>query len=136
MTDFRQVTDTFSVAPQLETSDMAAAKAAGFKTILCNRPDNEGGPEQPAIAAMQAEAESLGLTFLALPFGGMPSPEIAAQQGALIETAEQPVHAYCRSGTRSITAWALSQAGKGQRDNVLKSAASAGYDLRSIADYL
>lgn len=136
MTDFRKVTDDLSVSAQISVKDLHAAKAAGFKTILCNRPDNEGGPEQPTIKTMMTEAEALGLIFLALPFAGGPSPEIAAQQGALIEAADKPVLAYCRSGTRSITAWALSQAGQGKGEEIIKAAHGAGYDLSGLATYL
>jgi len=136
MSDFRKVTDHFSVTPQLQVSDLLAAKLAGFKTIICNRPDDEGGPDQPSIAEMQKEAESLGLGFLALPFAGMPSAEIAGQQGALIEAADAPVLAYCRSGTRSITAWALSQAGQGQSARIIAAGAQAGYDLTGLASFL
>jgi sulfide:quinone oxidoreductase len=136
MTDFRNVTEAFSVASQLDISDLAAAKAAGFKTIICNRPNHEGGPEQPTIEAMKAEAESLGLSFLALPFSGAPSLEIASQQGSLVDAAAQPVLAYCRSGTRSITAWALSQRGQGRAQEVLKAGQDAGYDLSGLADFL
>lgn len=136
MTDFRKVTGDLSVSPQLSLEDLNAAKAAGFKTIICNRPDGEGGPEQPRIEKMAQKAESLGLTFLALPFGGSPSSEIAGQQGALIEASEKPVLAYCRSGTRSITAWALSQAGQGNGEEIISAAHNAGYDLSNLASYL
>lgn len=136
MPDFRKVTDTFSVAPQLDLGDLALAKAKGFKTIICNRPDAEGGQDQPAIEAMQAEAESLGLSFLALPFAGGPSAEIARQQGELIEAADQPVLAYCRSGTRSITAWALSHSGQGKGTQIIEAAKNAGYDLSGLISYL
>lgn len=136
MTDFRKVTDAFSVAPQIGLEDIDAAKAAGFRTLICNRPDGEGGPGQPLIADMKAHAESLGLTFLALPFAGAPSAQIAAQQGALIDSAEKPVLAYCRSGTRSITAWALSQSGQGHAKSIISAAADAGYDLSSLGNAL
>lgn len=136
MADFKSVTPEFYVSAQMQPEDLAAAKSAGIKTVLCNRPDHEHGDDQPTIEAMQTAAEALGLQFLALPFSGAPAPEIVAQQGALIDSAQKPVLAYCRSGTRSITAWALSQAGKGQQDAILKSAAGAGYDLSNIAVYL
>lgn len=136
MTDFRKVTESFSVAPQLSPEDLEAVKAAGYKTIICNRPDGEGGPEQPAIDEMSKAAEALGLTFLALPFSGMPAPEIAGQQGALIEASDKPVLAYCRSGTRSITAWAMSHAGEGKGEEIVAVAAEAGYDLSALGSIL
>ncbi|MEO1405974.1 MAG: TIGR01244 family sulfur transferase [Pseudomonadota bacterium] len=132
MADFRAVTDAFSVSSQLTIEDLKLAAERGFKTIICNRPDNEERG-QAEIATLKAEAESLGLRFLVLPFSGGPTPEIADQQGILIANAENPVLAYCRSGTRSIAAWALSQRGTGQRDTILNQAADAGYDLRSLA---
>ncbi|MEM6410881.1 MAG: TIGR01244 family sulfur transferase [Pseudomonadota bacterium] len=135
MADFRKVTDNFSVAPQLTKSDVNKAASLGFKTIICNRPDNEDF-EQPDIASLKTHAEAAGLTYLALPFSGAPAVEIADQMGELIENAEKPVLAYCRSGTRSITAWALSQRGTNQRDLILKQAADAGYDLRGLAGAL
>lgn len=136
MPDFRKVTDTFSVSPQLTVADLTAAKSDGFKTIICNRPDDESGPGQPSIEEMQKEAGALDLVFLALPFSGSPSKEIALQQGALIEAADAPVLAYCRSGTRSITAWALSQAGQGKSEHIIEAARAAGYDLSGLTPYL
>ncbi|MEO0882025.1 MAG: TIGR01244 family sulfur transferase [Pseudomonadota bacterium] len=132
MADFRTVTPSFSVAPQLGLEDIDRAADQGFKTILCNRPDNED-IRQPTIAELSERAETHGLTFLALPFAGAPALEIADQQGALIAHADAPVLAYCRSGTRSITAWALSQRGTGMREEILQQAWEAGYDLRGIA---
>lgn len=136
MADFRKVTDDLSVSPQLHPDDLPAVKAAGFKTLICNRPDFEGGEDQPSIEELQQGAGSLGLAFLALPFAGMPSDEIAGQQGALIEAAEKPVLAFCRSGTRSITAWALSHAGQGDADRIIEQARAAGYDLSGLAPRL
>ncbi|MEO9968848.1 MAG: TIGR01244 family sulfur transferase [Hyphomonadaceae bacterium] len=136
MAEIRNVTEHFAVAPQLEVTDLEIAKAAGFKTIICNRPDGESGPDQPTTQIMQETAEALGLVFLALPFSGMPSPEIANQQAALIDSSPTPVLAYCRSGTRSITAWALSQSGQGQADAIIEAASDAGYDLSGLRSHL
>lgn len=132
MTDIRKVTDDFSVAPQITEDDMETIAAAGFKTIIANRPDGEGGPDQPAMGAIRAKAESLGIAFRALPFSGGPSSEIADRQGELIAESPKPVLAYCRTGTRSITAWALSQASEGSASDVISAAAQAGYDLEGL----
>jgi sulfide:quinone oxidoreductase len=136
MTVFKRVTDHLSVSAQLQIDDLATVKAAGFQTVICNRPDGESDLDQPSIDDMKAAAEAIGLTFLALPFAGMPAPEIASQQGQLIEAAAPPVLAYCRSGTRSITAWALSQAGQGKADSLIETASLAGYDLSGLRAHL
>lgn len=136
MADIRKVTDGFAVAPQIGEKDLEEIAAAGYKTVIANRPDGEGGPLQPSMGAIRAKAEALGLSFFALPFSGAPTPEIATRQAELISEAPQPVLAYCRTGTRSITAWALSQAGEGNAENVISAAAEAGYDLSGLKDHL
>lgn len=135
MVDIRAVTGSFAVAPQLTADDLGLIAEQGFKTVICNRPDDEE-VGQPGITEMKTKAEALGLTFLALPFAGAPSLQIADQQGDLVENAQEPILAYCRSGTRSITAWALSQRGAGKRDEILEAAANAGYDLCGLASAL
>ncbi|MEO0982026.1 MAG: TIGR01244 family sulfur transferase [Pseudomonadota bacterium] len=131
MPDFRKVTETLSVSPQITEADLEAAAAQGFKTIICNRPDGEA-LGQPKSAALKAKAAALGLAYVELPFGGAPTQDIVSRQGAAIDGAEAPVLAFCRSGTRSITAWALSRAGGEDPDKVIAAAAEAGYDLSGI----
>ncbi|OZB14271.1 MAG: TIGR01244 family protein, partial [Hyphomonas sp. 34-62-18] len=47
MADIRRVTPDFAVAPQISEADVEEIAAAGFKTIIANRPDGEGGVDQP-----------------------------------------------------------------------------------------
>lgn len=130
MTEFRQVTPDFSVAGQLTPDDVARAAAAGFRTILNNRPEGEGADQSPG-AEIEAAAKAQGLTYRALPFGGPPPPAIVAETALLLDAAPGPVLAYCRSGARSIMAWAMAQAleGKLRPDEIVATAAKAGYDL-------
>lgn len=136
MLDIRTVTDSFAVAPQIGPEDVEAIAAAGYKTIIANRPDGEGGLDQPRMGQIRAKAESLGLTFVALPFSGAPTPEIVERTGHILAEAETPILAYCRTGTRSITAWALVHSGQGTSEEIVSAAAGAGYDLSSIAHLL
>ena len=50
----------------------------------------------------------------------------------VIDNAAGPVFAYCRSGTRSITLWSLSQAGKVPTDEIVNAGAKNGYDLEPM----
>lgn len=132
MTEFHRVTPHFAVAAQLEPADFARAAAEGFKTIVVNRPEGED-PGQPSEAAAKAAAEAAGLNFRALPFAGLPPPpHIVGEMAELLEQAQGPVLAYCRSGKRSITAWAMAQALSGTRspDEIIALAEKAGYDLK------
>ncbi|MBO6581759.1 MAG: TIGR01244 family phosphatase [Hyphomonas sp.] len=136
MADIRRVTEAFAVAPQINEEDVAQIQAAGFKTIVSNRPDGEGGVDQPRMGAIRAKAESLGLAFVALPFSGAPTPEVVERMSNILNEAPQPVLAYCRTGTRCITAWALTHAGQGTGQEIVDAAADAGYDLSSLQSLL
>lgn len=134
--DIRTITEDLAVAPQIALEDLAALKAAGFAAIVNNRPDGES-PDQPSSAQIEAEATRLGLAYRHVPVvsGGMTMDDVAAF-GAALEELPKPALAYCRSGTRSCTVWALSQKGQAPTDEIMGRAASAGYDLSGIRPYL
>jgi uncharacterized protein (TIGR01244 family) len=133
MSEFHRVTERLSVAPQLAPEDMAAAAQQGFVRVVCNRPDSEG-PGQPSGGAMNAAAQAAGLEFVHIPFAGMPDAATADAVFAAVSEAPGPVLAYCRSGTRSVTAWALGslRAGDHDREALVALAAGAGYDLSAV----
>jgi len=129
MTKFIPVAPDFSVAPQIGPEDFAAAAALGFKSIINNRPDGEA-PGQLTSAKAEAAANSAGLTYRAIPVVmPFPASAIDAFAAALAQT-PGPHLAYCRSGTRSITLWAMARAKAGaDPDALVKAAADAGYAL-------
>lgn len=131
--DIRKIDDTISVSPQIMPADIAELAAQGFRAVICNRPDAEA-PGQPPAQEVEAAARAAGMEFVAIPIhpGGL-NGRIVADFGAALENLPGPVLAYCRSGTRSATAWALSQSGLRPRAEILHAAAGAGYDLRGIA---
>ena len=133
MADIRQVTPVFAVAPQMAPEEMSEAAARGFRLVINNRPDGEV-PGQPTNAQMEAAARAAGLDYVQIPFAGRPTAEQAQAVHEAAEAADGPVLAFCRSGTRSITAWSLGQAQAGGRspEELLKLAAGAGYDLSAV----
>jgi uncharacterized protein (TIGR01244 family) len=89
-------------APQLTAEAMAAAAEAGFKSVMNNRPDMEGGPDQPNSAEIEAAAQAAGLAYAYLPVqGGYQSPEEIARCAELLKTLPRPLLMFCRSGARS-----------------------------------
>jgi uncharacterized protein (TIGR01244 family) len=97
-----RLNDDIAVAPQLTPDAMAAAAAAGFRSVINNRPDFEGGPEQPPNAAIEAAARAAGLEYAHLPVsGGYQTPEQAQAMADLMQRLPKPVLAFCRSGARS-----------------------------------
>lgn len=130
LAQFTQVTPEFSVAGQLSPDDIKAAAAAGFRRVVNNRPDGESSGQMSAAEA-RAAAEAAGLSYREAAFAGAPSMAAVDAEMAALEGADGPVLAYCRTGTRSITAWALAQAKAGARtpEELVQLAAGAGYDL-------
>jgi len=126
----KRIDDTLTVCAQLSPADVAEIAAQGFAAIICNRPDGEAG-DQPAFAQIEAEAKAAGIKTAYQPI--TPGQCGAAQAQAFAEltaTLPQPVFAYCRTGTRSATLWALSQAAAGREGAAIASdAAHAGYDV-------
>ena len=137
MSRFIQVTPDFAVSPQISAADFAAAKAAGFAHVVNNRPDGEEAGQLTAAAAAAA-AEAAGLGFTAIPISGMPGEAQVEAMAALLDAQSGPVLAYCRSGTRSITVWALAQALRraAPAEDLVAAASHAGYDLRPHAPVL
>ena len=133
MSDFRRVTDDFSTAPQISVADVAEAARQGFKTLINNRPDGED-PSQPSSAEMEAAAKAAGLAYHPLPVSGGPTPAQVEATQALLAQVEEPVLAFCRSGTRSIVTWSISQAQSGAlpRGELVDLGRAAGYDLSGV----
>jgi len=101
------LTPEFCVAPQLEPAAMAEAAAAGFRSVINNRPDFEGGADQPTSAAVEAAARAAGLEYHHLPVNGAyQSPEEIEAFKQLIDSLPKPILAFCRSGARSTRLFA------------------------------
>jgi uncharacterized protein (TIGR01244 family) len=133
MTDFRRVTDDFSVSPQISLDDIAAAAAQGFTLVINNRPDGEQ-PDQPTSAQVEAAAAAAGLAYVHIPVVGSPTPDQVEANRLAIASADGPVLAFCRSGTRSIVTWSIGQAMSGERGRgeLTSLGRDAGYDLSGV----
>ena len=131
MSDFRVLSDTVRVAPQIALSDMAEAAALGVRTLVSNRPDGED-PGQPTAAEVAAAADAVGIDFVHAPVSGFPNEAAVSAVGKVLATGE-PVLMFCRSGTRSAMVWALAMSEAGADPDALRQAAAgAGYDLSRL----
>jgi uncharacterized protein (TIGR01244 family) len=134
--ELKRINDDVSVAPQISLDDMPAIRAAGFTTVINNRPDGEA-PGQPNSDEMKAAAEAAGLSYHFIPLGreGV-SAQMVDEERAVLEGSDGPVLAFCRSGTRSTTLWALAQAGKMPAQEIVAQAAHAGYEMSHLLGHL
>ena len=64
--DIKTINDQFSVSGQILPDEIPAIVEAGFKSIVCNRPDGEA-PDQPTITEIEQAAEAAGLECRYLP---------------------------------------------------------------------
>ncbi|MDZ3832167.1 MAG: TIGR01244 family sulfur transferase [Sphingopyxis sp.] len=133
MSDFRNLSSGYSVAPQIAVEDIAAAKAAGFSMVVNNRPDGED-PSAPQGGDIADACAAEGLAYAAIPVGhaGFSHPQLDSLDTLLADTTG-PILAYCRSGTRSTHLWALTRARAGDDlDGLCNAASAAGYDLSGL----
>jgi uncharacterized protein (TIGR01244 family) len=81
----------------------------GFKSIVCNRPDEEE-PGQPSFSEISARAGELGLEIKHVPVGrmGVDADAVNGMVDALDEL-PRPMLGYCRSGARSTAIYEKSQ---------------------------
>ena len=113
MEAIKQLTPFLSVIGQVQPADMASVASSGFLTVINNRPDNEG-EGQPSNADIAAAAQALGLQYHYLPvIAGQISDQNVSDFVQLLAQVKGPVLAFCRTGTRSTSLWALSEAHHG-----------------------
>jgi sulfide:quinone oxidoreductase len=127
-----KLTPFLAVSPQIAEADLGALAAQGFRAVINNRPDREA-ENQPESAALAAAAARVGLDYRHVPVvsGKITDDDVAAFAQAL-EGVKGPVLAFCRTGTRSTTLWALAEARHLDPEVILTTAAGAGYDLAAL----
>ncbi len=100
-----RITDDYTASGQIAVDDVEAIAGAGFKAVVCNRPDHED-PGQPTAAEIATACEQHGLDFHHVPIvGSQLLIETVEAMREVMANAGGPVFAYCRSGTRSAIVW-------------------------------
>lgn len=131
--DLKKISEKTAVSPQITPQDMTAIKEAGFRAIICNRPDGEG-VDQPSFEEIEAAAKKVGLEAAYVPVtSGKVRDEDVESFGAALKDLPRPVLAYCRTGTRSATLWSLHESKKRPMHEILAATKAAGYDMNGVA---
>lgn len=133
--DIRRMDDPISVSPQIKLENAHKLSALGFESIICNRPDGEEAA-QPATADICQAAMGAGLDFRHIPVveSKITDNDIALFRPALIDLPKS-ILAYCRSGARSATLWALSMVETASIEHVMATAGEwlASHELKGEA---
>lgn len=97
-----KISDDYSTSPQITPNDIAEIAQLGFKTIINNRPDLEGGAEQPTSNALAEVAKQYGLHYVYIPVvpNQIQDSQVDAFSQALSD-APKPVLGFCRTGNRA-----------------------------------
>ncbi len=99
-----EIDPAYTVTGQISVADVADIKAAGFDTVMCNRPDGES-PDQPAASQIKRAVEKAGMKFFHVPVSRALSPDILRDFKAVTNGDNGRVFAYCRSGNRCTMLW-------------------------------
>jgi len=130
--DIRRLSDDFSVSPQIAISDLQPIWDAGFRTLICNRPDNEDAG-QPLVADVEAAARKIGFEFAHISAeSGKAAMPHAIETRRVLADLPKPVFAYCRSGTRCTVIWSLMMISELEASEILAATAAAGYDMSPL----
>ena len=133
----RTLDDKTMVAGQIDPASLPELKAQGVTLIINNRPDHED-PGQPTSAEMETAAAAAGLGYAHVPIArGMGPSDVEAMRGALASAGDGKALAYCRSGGRSVLAWAVAKSEDGvAREELERCAEQAGFSLAPVAHLL
>lgn len=95
---------------QIGAEHISQVVEKGFKSVINNRPDFEGGPEQPTSAQIEEAARQAGLDYVYQPVvaGQISELDVRAFANHFNEL-PKPVLMFCRSGNRSNNLYQLAK---------------------------
>ena len=97
-------------AGQIAPEHVSQIIEKGFKTIINNRPDFEGGPEQPTSAQIEEVARAAGLNYVYQPVVAGQITELDVRTFAdHFNELPKPILMFCRTGNRSNNLYQLAK---------------------------
>ena len=128
-----KISDTLTISEQLTEADVTQLNALGYRSILCNRPDEECS-ELAQYSDIKKKAESYGIECRYYPVAPLAvTPQAAEAFGEVLSELPKPTLAYCRSGKRSISLWALWAKAQTPEQVLIQQLQEFGMDKEGIA---
>ncbi|WP_375608485.1 MULTISPECIES: TIGR01244 family sulfur transferase [unclassified Bartonella] len=107
--NLQQIEPDIFISAQISIENIKTLAQAGFKTIVCNRPDHEE-PHQPDFLSIKTVANEYGIKAYHIPIS-LPTIEKSAIETmqTILKTASLPLLAYCHHGARSLHLYRLAR---------------------------
>lgn len=104
------MSENVGFAGQISPEQVVQVAEKGFKSIINNRPDMEGGPEQPTSAQIEDAARVAGIDYVYQPVvaGQITELDVRAFANHFNEL-PKPILMFCRSGNRSNNLYQLAK---------------------------
>ncbi|PHR57965.1 MAG: TIGR01244 family phosphatase [Robiginitomaculum sp.] len=132
MSDFKKLSDEVSVYGQISENQMPLIAKAEFKSIICNRPDQEM-PMQPTFSVLEEAAKTHGIESVFIPMSmGALDLEVVTMMQTELKKLPKPILVFCGSGMRSTLLWCFANASELGVDEILSRAQHAGYNLEQF----
>lgn len=125
----KSLTPDLAVMSQIDLQEVQELAAAGFRSIISNRPDGES-PDQPEWIEIKGAATRQGMEARYIPVVASDISEQDVDQfREALRILPKPIAAFCRTGTRSTLLWALANESCLSVEERIRVAADQGYDL-------
>ena len=90
----------YAVSGQIAPDDLRVIAQAGYKSVVCMRPDNEE-PGQARFDDIARTANAFGVRSVHIPVSGSATRSQVSRFREVCENLPKPVLGYCRSGARA-----------------------------------
>ncbi|CAI3130836.1 Beta-lactamase hydrolase-like protein [Acinetobacter calcoaceticus] len=130
--ELKQINQDFYIAGQITADEVAKIANQGVKTLICNRLDGEGA-DQPNVIEIEEAAQRLGIQVIYQPVtSGKITDQQVTEFKQFYQNAQKPVLAYCRSGMRAISLWALAEVDPKDAALLVESGHKLGFNLKGL----
>jgi len=127
-----KLADYLYVGPAPDATDFEKLRAAGFGTIINNRPDSDQSLKLTS-AETAAKAAEVGIHYAHIPIEGTNPLEKDVKAFAhAMNSFPRPIFAYCQSGGRSASLWALAAVGEHDTPTLITKCRDIGFDISGL----
>lgn len=104
------MTDQVNFTGQLYPEHLPEVAQKGFKSVINNRPDFEGGNEQPTSAQLEEAARNTGIDYVFQPVVAGQISQLDVESFARhYHELPKPILMFCRTGNRSSNLYQLAK---------------------------